>query len=306
MRAFAGAFGWLDQSYGLLADRVLAIPSSAFLKISRAVLQLPSFEMRLFAKIERASVDKSEFHLSILSFLIIALFSGAIAALMYPAIWSHSEAFSARTSEIFFVGFCVLCALLLAYLIERQMLIRRLRGDLIRAQAYYSDLQRQVEIDILATLSGLNDFQHRLLMEYKRAVRSGGSLSIMVILLAPIADLPEGTEVSGALCDAVKAITRRMRREDSLYHFSRGAFGTIMPGMNAKEAISTAGRLEEGMTDAAGAVGRFRYEISIFNYPQTAATAAELEQAVRALLPKGLISELTVADSFVDSFDLRT
>ncbi len=64
-------------------------------------------------------------------------------------------------------------------------------------------------------------------------------------------------------------------------------------------------RLAEGLADAAGAVPRFASEIKIFNYPQTAATAHELEQAVRSLLPKELVSEPSIADSFVDSFDLK-
>lgn len=237
--------------------------------------------------------------------MIIALFAGAIALLMYPIISNYPVAFSLRTSKIFFVGFCVLCALLLAYLIERQMIIRRLRGELVRAHSHYSEVQRQAERDMLATLSGLNHFQERLMMEYKRAVKGGDSLSIMVVQVTPTADLPDGTEVTGALCDAVKAITRRLRREDSLYHFSRGVFGTMMPGMNAKDAQLTAGRLAEGLTDAAGAVGRFTSEIKTFNYPQTAATARELIQAVRSLLPKELASEPAIADSFVDSFDLK-
>ncbi len=261
--------------------------------------------MRLFAKVERASVEQSEFQLTVLSFVIIVLFAGAIAVLMYPTISSHPVIFSANTSKIFFVGFCVLCALLLGYLIERQMIVRRLRRELVRAQARYSALQLQAERDLLATLSGLNHFQDRLVMEYKRAVNGGDSLSIMVVQVAPTADLPDGREVNGAMCDAVKAITRELRREDSLYNFSSGIFGTIMPGMNAKEAQLTAGRLAEGLTDAAGAVGRFTFEIKTFNYPQTAATAAELEQSVRSLLPKELVSEPSIADSFVDSFDLK-
>jgi GGDEF domain-containing protein len=262
--------------------------------------------MPLPDKIEPASVERAEFHLTILSFAIIALFAAAIAVLMYPAISSHPVLFSARTSKTFFIGFCVLCALLLGYLVERQMIISRLRGELIRAQARYSELQRLAGRDMLATLSGFNHFQDRLVMEYKRAVNCGDSLSIMVVHVNPTADLPDEGEVTGALCDAVKAISRKLRREDSLYHFSGGAFGTIMPGMNAKEAQLTSTRLAEGLTDAAGALGRFTSEIKFFNYPQTAATAHELEQAVRALLPKELVSEPTIADSFVDSFDLKS
>jgi GGDEF domain-containing protein len=261
--------------------------------------------MRLFDSVDPGSVERAEFHLAILSLAIIAIFAVALAVLMYPTVSNHPVVFSARTSKIFFIGFCVLCVLLVGYLLERQIVVRRLQREIVRAQVRYSELQRQAGRDMLATLSSLNHFQGRLMMEYKIAVNSGESLSIMVILLRPTSNLPDKGEVTAWLGDAVKAITRKLRREDSLYHFSGGTFGTIMPGMNAKDAQLSAGRLADGLTDAAGAVGRFTSEIKIFNYPQTAATVHELEQAVRSLLPKEMASESAVADSFVDSFDLK-
>lgn len=254
---------------------------------------------------ESQIVERAEFHLTVFSIAIIAIFASAIAVLMYPTILNHPVLFGARTVRVFFIGFCVLCALLVGYLVERQAVVRRLRREIIEGQVRYSNLQRQAGRDMLATLAGLNHFQGRLVMEYKRALNCGNSLTVMVVLVSPVADLPDEGGVTGAVCDAVKAITRKLRREDSLYHFSSGAFGTIMPGITAKEAQVTAARMSEGLIDAAGAVPRFASEIKIFNYPQTAATAHELEQAVRLLLPKELVSDLSISDSFVDSFDLK-
>jgi GGDEF domain-containing protein len=258
--------------------------------------------MRLFDRVEAESVEQRDFHLAIFSLSVIAILAAGIAILMYPTIASHPVAFSARTSKIFFIGFCGLCTLLLGYLIERQIVVRRLRQEIVQGQARYAELRRQAGRDMLATLSGMNHFQDRLVMEYKRALNGGDSLSIMVVLLSPTAELPDEREVTGALGDAVKAINRRLRREDSLYHFSARAFGIIMPGVNVKDARLTATRLAEGLNDAAGALDRFTSEIKVFNYPQTAATAHELQQAVRSLLPKEMISEPALADSFVDSF----
>ena len=256
-------------------------------------------------RVQSKTVEREEFHLTIFSTAIIAIFAAATAIFMYPAILNRSAAIGARTSRVFFVGFCVLCALLLGYIIERQIVVRRLRAEIIEGQARYSELQKQAGHDMLATLSGLNHFQDRLVMEYKRALNCGDSLSVMVVLLSPAAELPDAGGATAAVCDAVKAITRKLRREDSMYHFSGGVFGIMMPGVRAKEANAAAARLAEGLADAAGAVPRFASEIKIFNYPQTAATAHELEQAVRSLLPKELVSEPSIADSFVDSFDLK-
>ena len=42
-----------------------------------------------------------------------------------------------------------------------------------------------------------------------------------------------------------------------------------------------AARLSEGLHDAAGASGRFAAEVRVFNYPEHASTARELDEAVR-------------------------
>lgn len=134
-------------------------------------------------------------------------------------------------------------------------------------------------------------------MEFRRAVNTRNSLSVMVIRLKANPNLASPAEVTAALGDAAKAILRKLRREDSLYHFAEGAFGLILPEVNAKNARIVAARITEGLQDVSGAAERFSHDIKIFNYPQHAATAPELEKSVRSLVP-GIMPEASVAEAF--------
>jgi len=254
--------------------------------------------MRLFDRVDSKSVDKREFHLAVFSLSIITVLVTGIAILMYPTIETHPVIFSARTLKISFFGFCALSLLLLGYLVDRQIVVRRLRREIRQAEARYTELHRQVGKDLLETLAGMNHFQDRLMMEFRRAVNLRDTLSVMVVRLTPTANLINPAEVTAALGDAVKAITRKLRREDSLYHFAEGAFGIMLPGVSVQNARIVAARLAEGLNDVSGAVDRFTHDVKIFNYPQHAATASELENAVRALLPAELVSEPAVAEAF--------
>ncbi|MGH9689895.1 MAG: hypothetical protein ACRD4C_02105 [Candidatus Acidiferrales bacterium] len=254
--------------------------------------------MRIFDRVDSESVEKREFHLAVFSLSIIAVLVAGLAILMYPSIESHPIIFSERTLKISFFGFCGLSVLLIGYLIDRQIMVRRLRREIRQAEARYTELHRQVGTDLLKTLSGMNVFQDRLVMEFRRAVNMRDTLSVMVVRLTPTANVNTSGEVTAALGDAVKAITRKLRREDSLYNFAEGAFGIMLPGVSVQNARIVAARMAEGLNDVAGAVDRFTHDVKIFNYPQHVATAHELEDAVLSLLPTTMVSEPTVAAAF--------
>jgi GGDEF domain-containing protein len=254
--------------------------------------------MRLFDRVDSTSIDRREFHLAVFSLSVIAVLVAGIAILMYPTIESHPVIFSARTLKISFFGFCALSLLLLGYLVDRQIVVRRLRREIRRAEARYTELHRQVGKDLLEALAGMNHFQDRLTMEFRRAVNLRDTLSVVVIVLRPNANLVNRGEITAALGDAVKAIGRKLRREDSLYNFAEGIFGIMLPGVSVQNARIVAARLAESLNDVSGAVDRFTHEVKIFNYPQHAATASELESAVRSLLPNEMMSEPSIAEAF--------
>ncbi len=254
--------------------------------------------MRLFDRVDSSSIDKREFQLAMFSLSIIAVLVAGVAILMYPTIESHPVMFSARTLKISFLGFCALSLLLLGYLIDRQIVVQRLRREIRQAEVRYTALHRQVGQDLIDTLAGMNPFQDRLSMEFRRAVNLRDTLSVMVIRLIPNPSVVKSGEILAAMGDAVKAITRKLRREDSLYHFAEGVFGVMLPGVSVQNARIAAARLTDSLNDVSGAVDRFTHEVKIFNYPQHAATASELESAVRSLLPAEMVSEPSISEMY--------
>ncbi|MGO9642403.1 MAG: hypothetical protein ACLP1Y_14000 [Candidatus Acidiferrales bacterium] len=242
--------------------------------------------MRLFDRVDSASVGKREFQLAILSLVSIVILGAGLAILMYPDVTTHPVYFSARTTKILFFGFCGLCLLLFGYLLDRQLVVRRLRREVSTAQKRYSELHVEASQDLLKTLSGMNRFQDQLMMEYKRSVNCGEPLSVVVIRLKPAPGIEDPTDVTATLGDAVMAISRKLKAQDSLYNFLNGAFGILLPGINIQDARLVAARLSDGLNDAAGAVNRFTFDIKVFNYPQNAATAYEMEAAVTSHLPE--------------------
>jgi GGDEF domain-containing protein len=241
--------------------------------------------MRVFDRVDSASVEKREFQLAILSLICIVILSVGMALLMYPAVTEHPVYFSERTTRILFFGFCGLCLLLFGYLLNRQLVVRRLRREVTLARMRYSELRVHASEDLLKTLSGMSRFQDRLMMEFKRSANSDQPLSVVVILLKPGEGITDPTDVTSTLGDAVTAISRKIRGDDSLYHFLGGAFGIILHGKSAQDGRLVAARIADGLSDAAGVAKRFTFEVKVINYPQNVASAYELEAAVTALLP---------------------
>jgi GGDEF domain-containing protein len=257
--------------------------------------------MRVFDRVDSATAEKREFQLGVLSLVVIAVLGAGMALLMYPNVTEHPVYFTERTTKILFFGFCGLCLLLFGYLLNRQIVVRRLRREVTAARTRYSELHVQASQDLMKTLSGMSRFQDQLMMEHKRSVNCGKPLSVAVIRLKPAAGLTDPDDVTATLGDAVMAITRKLKPDDSLYNFLGGAFGVILHGMNIQDAHLVAARLSDGLSDAAGAVNRFTFDVKIVNYPQHAGSAYELEKAVTALLPDDSADALDPEDSHVSA-----
>jgi GGDEF domain-containing protein len=254
--------------------------------------------MDLFDRVDRRDLDRRELHLLGLAIVSICMLAAGLALLAYPAVFSQSAVLTGFTSKICFFAFCGLSLLLVAYLWDHHKVVRRLRYEIDMERLRHAEYRFQAGNDLLSALPGFNQFQDRLVMEYRRASGLGGSFCVLVVKLTPAVDTSDITQITLALGDAVKAISHRLRREDSLYRFCADAIGIILPGLLPEDAKSVSSRLEEGLRDAAGAATRFSSVLKIFSYPQNASTAHELEMAVRSILPADLISEPLV-DSLV-------
>ena len=250
--------------------------------------------MRLFDRVERENLDRRELQLLVLAIGCILLLAAGLALLAYPVIFSHSFVLAGWTLKVYFFGFCGLCILLVGYLWERYRVVRGLRQQIGYELRRYAEFRQQAGRDLLAALPRFNQFQDRLVMEHRRASNLAEPFSVLVIKLTPAIDLSDQGEITAAFGDAARAVTGKLRREDSLYQFCPDAYGAILPGMGPDDARSVAGRLDEGLRDAEGAANRFSAIVKVFNYPQHGSTAHELEEAVRSVLPPDLVSEPTL------------
>lgn len=250
--------------------------------------------MRLPDATERGNLVRREFQLFVLAIISMIVSAAGFAVLAYPAIFSRSALVEGWTAKVCFFGFCGLYALLVGYLWERHRTFCRLRDQSDLEQKRYAEFRLQAGRDFPSALPGFNQFQDRLVMEYRRAMRVSDSFSVLVVSLTPAIGVPNVAENISACGDAAKAISRKLRRDDSLYRFTEEVFGVILPRTDSKGAHDVAVRLEEGIRDAAGAANRFSSVVKVFNYPQDVATARELELSVRSLLPLDLMAEPTI------------
>ena len=82
--------------------------------------------MHIFDEIRVQNLDRRQFQLTMLASMTIAVLATGVAILMYPTIFSQDILVSRQTFRFAFYGFCCLSALLVGYLWDRQLTIRRL------------------------------------------------------------------------------------------------------------------------------------------------------------------------------------
>jgi GGDEF domain-containing protein len=242
--------------------------------------------MKRHARIESADLERREFHLSLFASSAIVILAAGLALLMYPAVFSNRDFSQNRTPQIAFFGFCGLSCLLVAYIVNRQITIRRLRYQMAIDRKRSSEALRQASADLLGTLPNFNAFEDRLSMEVRRAASANLKLSVLVVKIKLHGAFYEQSLRMSVLGDAAKAISRKLREQDSNYLLRPGFFGIILPGVDTSAAQRVSARLSEGLSDAAGANDRFSFKIDAVSYPEQTASAHDLELAVCNLLPE--------------------
>ena len=237
--------------------------------------------MFLFDKINPEHLDRRELQLTILSCLTILILGAGLALLMYPVVFSYSSVVLRNT----FYGFCGLSALLAMYLVDRQITILHLRREIAEAGMRAAETKMEASAELLNAIPNLSSFKDRLAMEYRRAAAADQVLSVLVITVILPEEISSTPFAKSLLSDAAKAISRKLRGEDSLYVLHPHCFGIILPAVSRSVAEIISNRVAEGLSDAAGATNRFSYKISIVNPPANAASAHDLQEAVFTLLP---------------------
>jgi len=232
-------------------------------------------------------LEQREFQLSLFAASAIAILAGGLALLMYPAVFAVRENSGSRAPQIAFYGFCALSCLLVAYIVDRQLTIHRLRVQMALDHKKAAEALRQASADLLSTMPNFNTFEDRLTMEFRRAVAAELKLSVIVISIQLQGAYAERTLGMSALGDAARAVSRKLREQDSLFIMRTAYFGVILPGLGQAGVKQVSSRIEEGLSDVAGASDRFKFKIDAISYPEQTASAMDMELAVSGWLPEG-------------------
>jgi len=252
--------------------------------------------MQLFDKVDPKTLDRRNWQLSMLSLWMIVVLGAGVALLMYPAVFGHNVESSLPITRPLFFGFCALCVLAVAYLLNREHVVNQLRKNLIAQQTEIAHLRQQASADLLETLAGFSNFQDRLTMGFRRAAQANEPLSLILVRLKPSPKFAGQSEVSVAMGDAARVMVRKLRADDSLYQLSEGAFAMVLPNTGGADMNKVGERVAEGLADASGASNRFTFDLQMMNYPEQASSSYEMEQEAYSFsLPKGAASEMAPA-----------
>jgi len=243
--------------------------------------------MNVFDRVDQKTLDRRHWQLSMLALGMILVLGVGMALLMYPALFGKSTGTVVRPPRTLFYGFCTLCILMVAYLLDRQYVVHRLRTKLVEEKKEIARVLEQVSAELLGTLSGFSHFQDQLTMGFRRATQTQEPLSLILVRLELSRLFRAAPESQVAFGDAVKVLSRKLRGEDSLYRLSPEVFGIVLPNTPATEARLKSERLAESLTDASGASNRFSADVQVVNYPDDVTAAFEMERQAVALITRG-------------------
>lgn len=257
--------------------------------------------MSIYDQMPSGSLERREMHLILFACFVIIVLACGLALFMYPVVFSQTALAASRTMSVGFFGFCVLSVLLALYLLDRQTTIAQLRKQIGEERRRASEALKEASAEILAALPNFRSFQDQLSMEYRRDAVSKESMTVLVITTKVHPAVSEPSQGLAVLGDAAKAISRRLREQDSIYLLAPGQFGVILPGVDTLSAQRVTSRIIEGLTDAAGVNTRFSFQVGAISYPEQAASARDMELAVVDLLPADVLEKAMTREALTAS-----
>ena len=239
---------------------------------------------------ELKSLEKRELQLSILAAVFVLVQAGGMALLMYPMVFLHPEEGNKWTMRTAFGGFIVLTLLFVTYLFDRQRTMRKLKQHLVEEMERNAELRNQAHADLLHGMADLNHFQDQLSMEFRRAMNMEKPLTMIAVKVNVSPSISGEKEITTALGEAAKGISRNVRASDAIYSLAQGVFGLLLPGTD----IASAKRIEMKIEQELRTIGmpdRFGFEITACTYPGQVESAHEMEDVVASLLPQKQVWE---------------
>lgn len=216
------------------------------------------------------ALERQDWHLWILAILLMFVLGVSLLSFMFPSTFWFREELPLKAPQRAFVGFCVLLALALVYMLQRQATVRRLKRQLFEAQAAAAASEFRAAIQSFVALPGLGQFRDALSMEYRRASTSGSPLAMVLL------GLPDSTREQ--LGYATGILRRMLRRGETLFRISDCELGAILPGMQLKDAAALAAQAEENL---GAELPEVQMHLTVTSYPEEVTSFLELEGPLR-------------------------
>lgn len=232
--------------------------------------------MQVFDRIDPHDLKRREWHLWMLVLATLAVFAGAIVLLMYPTVFLNPLVSGIELRKVFF-GFCVLSALLLAYLANRQIVLSRTRDAVFKSQQEKLEAQREVAASLLGSLPDLPLLQARLRAEFKRAALGRQPFSLVLGSLKSSDDTRAADNQLMALI--LGALKRKLRRDDLIYLLAPRVFCILLPGVTYQNAACVQQRMVRALNDAQAA-GGLTFEAELLSYPEQTNSLTRFEETV--------------------------
>jgi GGDEF domain-containing protein len=230
---------------------------------------------------ELENLERRELQLTILAAVFFLVLAGGLAAFMYPLVFLHPEG-NVWTMRVAFFGFIALTLLFMVHLFNRHRMMAKLKQQLLDELERNLELRLQASTDMLASMPDVNHFWDRLTVEHRRAMTMEKTLSI---LLVKAKRAPGSSSADAAWGDAAKAMNRKLRPTDSIYHLSPDVFGLVLPETDVASARVISLRLQTEL-ETVRAKHRCSFTVTVHNYPEHVKSAHEMEDIVKSILPE--------------------
>jgi len=242
--------------------------------------------MLIFDRVRLQDIDRRDWQLWVLAIVMILILAGGLALHMFALASTTGLWVSRRAILTGIIGFCVLAVLFAGYLVDRLIVIAHLRRELREEKKRNLEMRTQGNKELLQTLSGPTQFGERLGLELHRAAQSKLPLSGLTISLEVSPGISDADGIYSAFGDAVKAMMHRLRADDSIYQFTSGVFGLLLPGTGLDLARGVAMRVADALNEAMGISKRYSFDIHISNFPEHAKTAEQMRRLMREPLDR--------------------
>ena len=219
------------------------------------------------------NLERQDWHLWIMAILLLFVLGISLLSFMFPTVFWLGREVSVTAPQRAFFGFCVLLALTLVYMLQRQATIRRLKRSLYLAEGAATEAEQEVRLISLTSLPEVSQFRDSLAMEYRRASHAGDHLSVILF------DLPGAS--TQRLGQAAYLLRQALRSHETLFRISAQRFGLIFPAMRSADATAFAAQLIERVRHA---LPGEEITSTVIVYPDQAGTLTELEGRARALV----------------------